>query len=575
MNTTVGINELKPAQNEEIVDLLKKTMNTALPLVGARMVVVSDELRRNTNFISLVSDRNYLPSLSVVNGLSADEIAVFRFWLGMMFNPEQNLTIDGDEHIGELNIHKASYCNSGMSSNLMMKLMNKLQNRRWIVLDNKRKVLRLHACAIAELSTSIQAEYDLPVCDLCQDVIILRRLSEQCLCENHFHIRCLWKHIRDKDQVRCPTNGCNQSFMRESLEKYDDEFEADIAPSVQTRKRKATAEGSNGNPKRRSLSTSIVLLSQHDATEDMSSISGASIVSSEEIRSRARESAASQAPASEENDVVSEAVGSERESEAGGVESSIDSNLNGNDSDDELSVSPKLRDVFSMSCDWSDELETESIGVGVNEQVFQEEQQELGSLPNRQLTSTPLRHASNSDGFSFIENEEAFGLSYCSSIPDLVEQKESEEGMPDDLDSGHSHSSLDKSNIVEGFSEIESGKVAEDWNSEADCSYLKQLDVDSASGSIAESLSMNFANASNMVEFAQKVQEKLDYFIAGNRTRLAKQLSKSSLRRRKEADRAKEVLSPDSPSDDDEEGSEQKSTNLSRTYIATTIALVK
>ncbi|KAI1730697.1 hypothetical protein Ddc_03411 [Ditylenchus destructor] len=214
--------EIKTKANKELLEVLRNTMNPMLALVGLRMTTVADELHRSMEYVAVISDQNYSENLACATGLSTDELGVFRIWMDLMF-----MRNEGDEGntIGEVRTHKAMNCNTGGARNIEEKVQKKLMNQNWIVLDHNRDVVRLHTFALAELSASLQEEYDLPGCSLCNHVIFIRRLSYRCQCEAYFHVRCLLKHIKGPS-VRCPAENCELYIERNSLNIYDDEFVA-------------------------------------------------------------------------------------------------------------------------------------------------------------------------------------------------------------------------------------------------------------------------------------------------------------------------------------------------------------
>uniref|UniRef100_A0A915EMG2 RING-type domain-containing protein n=1 Tax=Ditylenchus dipsaci TaxID=166011 RepID=A0A915EMG2_9BILA len=274
--------DLQPRYNKTILDCLMQTMNSKLPLVGMRMTVVADEVRRNVEYVTLISDRNFSTHLSSASGFNKDELGVFRIWLKMMFDPAM---VEDDTHIGELKMISALNCESGMSTNLMKNLMQKLHERMWIAVDDVREVIRLHTFAMAELSASIQTEFDLPVCELCNHVIFVRRLSHQCGCESHFHVRCLFKILKEDSQVDCPADECELMFTRASLEQYLCEFESNEDAIAYS------------NPKKRSTSIADIDSSQLSSRvtifEDSSDQDDASSNSSGENRRNIRKSVTS------------------------------------------------------------------------------------------------------------------------------------------------------------------------------------------------------------------------------------------------------------------------------------------
>ncbi|KAL7077925.1 hypothetical protein ACQ4LE_003430 [Meloidogyne hapla] len=255
---TRKLDKLNPDQNRQAMKALRSVLDPMLHRVGMYIVHIADEYSRNTEYWVLASDLNFVPCLLQAGSLQKDEIAMFHFWLKLMFIEHINEEDDEDSAVedishreeprkgtaGELSQNKAFLFakKKGWTAVRTQKLIDKLwKQQRWIRVmkgdaDNQSRkkrrsnsklgedqsIIRLHPCAMVEIE-QLLFQLNVPPCILCKRPIVVSRLSYTCEgCGSCYHANCMLREIDFPAQ--CSGENCEQELDEEII----DEFEFDV-----------------------------------------------------------------------------------------------------------------------------------------------------------------------------------------------------------------------------------------------------------------------------------------------------------------------------------------------------------
>ncbi|KAF7634582.1 hypothetical protein Mgra_00006031 [Meloidogyne graminicola] len=254
-----ALDKINTDQNRQVINALRKAIDPMIRRMGLYIVHIADEYSRNMEYWVLASDLNYSPPLLQSSSLQKDELAMFHFWLKLMFSKYKN---DEDDDIdsalediltneeingntgGELSLVNAFLFakKKGWTAVRAQKLIDKLwKQQRWIrvmkgdadinqsakkrkpnKLGDEHSIIRLHPCAIVEIEQLLY-QLNVPQCILCKRPIIVSRLSFTCEgCRSCYHANCMLRQL--EFPAECSCENCDQVLDEEII----DDFQFDI-----------------------------------------------------------------------------------------------------------------------------------------------------------------------------------------------------------------------------------------------------------------------------------------------------------------------------------------------------------